>query len=337
MSGDGVQSDVAQFDVVGIGNALVDVIAHAPEAFLDTHELVKGSMTLVETERAVELYRALGSAVEMSGGSAANTMTGIASFGGRAAYIGKVSDDDLGDVFGHDLHAVGVAFRRAMAGGEAVRATPTGRCIIVVTPDAQRTMNTYLGVSSLLHPDDLDEAAIAAGAVLYMEGYLFDRDDAKAAFRRAAEIAHAHGRKVSLTLSDSFCVDRHRDDFRALVREQVDVLFGNVAELHALYENDDLDAVIAAVRAECELGVVTAGPQGSYIVSAGDVVAVPAEPVAQVIDTTGAGDLFAAGFLYGLTHGCDLAECGRLGSIAAAEVIGHVGPRPLVELRTLLG
>lgn len=306
-------------------------------------------MTLVETERAVELYRALGSAVEMSGGSAANTMTGVASFGGRAAYIGKVSSDDLGDVFGHDLHAVGVTFCRAggdraaagAAAGRAVGAapgtTPTGRCIIVVTPDAQRTMNTYLGVSSLLHPDDLDEAVIAAGAVLYMEGYLFDRDDAKAAFRRAAEVAHANGRKVSLTLSDSFCVDRHRTDFRALVRDQVDVLFGNVDELYSLYQTDDLRAVIAAVRRDCELVAITAGPRGAYIVTADEIVEVPAEPVDTVIDTTGAGDLFASGFLYGLTHGVELAECGRLGSIAAAEVIGHVGPRPLVELRTLLG
>lgn len=330
----------ATYDVVGIGNALVDVIAHAGDSFLLTHRLVKGAMTLVETERAVELYRALGSAVQMSGGSAANTMTGIASFGGRAAYIGKVSSDELGEVFGHDLHAVGVTFCRAGTSGADPdpRATqhPTGRCIIVVTPDAQRTMNTYLGVSSLLHPADLDESVIAAGAILYMEGYLFDRDDAKAAFRRAAEVAHANGRKVSLTLSDSFCVDRHRDDFRRLVREQVDVLFGNVEELYALYQTDDLADVIATVRRECELAAITAGPGGSYVVTADEVVAVPAEPVTQVIDTTGAGDLYASGFLFGLTRGADLAECGRLGSVAAAEVIGHVGPRPLVELRTLL-
>ncbi len=321
----------ARYQVVGIGNALVDVIAHADDTFLGEHQLVKGSMALVDTERALELYRALGSAVEMSGGSAANTMCGIASFGGRAAYIGKVSDDELGEVFGHDLLAVGVAFRP----GAPSPVTPTGRCIIVVTPDAQRTMNTYLGVSSLLAAADIDEEAVADGEVLYMEGYLFDRDDAKAAFRRAAEVAHEHGRRVSLTLSDSFCVDRHRDDFRLLVREQVDVLFGNEAELLSLYELDDLDAAIEAVRRDCGLVAITCGASGCIVVTADEVIAVPAESVDRVLDTTGAGDLFAAGFLHGLTTGATLAECARLGSIAAAEVIGHVGPRPLVELRTL--
>jgi sugar/nucleoside kinase (ribokinase family) len=321
-----------RYDVVGIGNALVDVIAHAGDAFLDEHALVKGSMELIDTDRAVQLYRALGTAVEMSGGSAANTMCGVASLGGRAAYIGKVSDDDLGNVFGHDMNALGVSFRRGAPEGD----TPTGRCIIVVTPDAQRTMNTYLGVSSLLSADDLDEAAIADGAVLYMEGYLFDRDDAKKAFRRAAATAHAAGRTVSLTLSDSFCVDRHRDDFAALVRDDVDILFGNGDELCSLYELDSLDDAIARVRTECELAAITAGEDGSFVVSADDVVVVPAEPVGRVLDTTGAGDLYAAGFLYGYTRALPLAECARIGSIAAAEVISHVGPRPLVELRTLL-
>lgn len=321
-----------RFDVVGIGNALVDVIAHAGDAFLEEHGLVKGAMELIDTDRAVQLYRALGTAVEMSGGSAANTMCGIASLGGRAAYIGKVADDELGAVFGHDLNALGVTFRRgAPAGG-----VPTGRCIIVVTPDAQRTMNTYLGVSSLLSADDLDEETIADGAVLYMEGYLFDRDDAKKAFRRAAQVAHEAGRRVSLTLSDSFCVDRHRHDFAALVREEVDILFGNAEELRSLYELDSLEDAIERVRTECELAAITDGRNGSYVVTADDVIKVPAEPVPRVLDTTGAGDLYAAGFLYGLTHGRTLAECGRIGSIAAAEVISHVGPRPLVELRTLL-
>ena len=322
----------SRFDVVGIGNALVDVIASAAEAFLDEHGLVKGSMELIDTERAVQLYQALGTAVEMSGGSAANTMCGVASLGGRAAYIGKVSDDELGRVFGHDLNALGVSFRRGAPSAD----TPTGRCIIVVTPDAQRTMNTYLGVSSLLCSDDLDEAAIADGAVLYMEGYLFDRDDAKKAFRRAAGVAHGAGRKVSLTLSDSFCVDRHRQDFVALVRDEVDVLFGNSDELCSLYELSSLDDAIARVRTQCELAAITAGKDGSYIVTADDVVEVPAEPVARVLDTTGAGDLYAAGFLFGYTRDLPLADCGRIGSIAAAEVISHVGPRPLVELRTLL-
>ena len=320
-------------DVVGIGNALVDVIAQASDAFLAQHELTKGSMTLIETDRAVHLYRALGSAVQMSGGSAANTMCGVASLGGRAAYIGKVSDDELGEVFGHDLRAVGVTFRP----GACTDGVPTGRSIIVVTPDAQRTMNTYLGSSSLLCVPDVDDATIADGAVLYMEGYLFDRDDAKDAFRHAASVAHAHGRQVSLTLSDSFCVDRHRDDFLALVKADVDVLFGNEAELMALYQTSSLDEAVHAVRDDCQLAAITVGADGSLIVSKDDVVQVPAQPVRRVIDTTGAGDLYAAGFLYGLTHGHDLVDCARIGSVAAAEVISHVGPRPLVELRTLLG
>ncbi len=320
------------YDVVGIGNALVDVLAQGTEAFLVDHDLVKGSMELIEMDRAVELYRALGAAVEMSGGSAANTMCGVASLGGRAAYIGKVSDDDLGRVFGHDLNAVGVAFRA----GAPSEDTPTGRCIIVVTPDAQRTMSTYLGVSSLLSADDLDEETIAGGAVLYMEGYLFDRDDAKKAFRRAASVAHASGRQVALTLSDSFCVDRHREDFVALVRDDVDVLFGNGEELQSLYEVGSLGDAIVAVRRSCELAAITAGKDGSYIVTREEVLHVSAEPVARVLDTTGAGDLYAAGFMFGLTHGRPLDECARLGSIAASEVISHVGPRPLVELRTLL-
>lgn len=321
-----------EYDVVGIGNALVDVIAHGTDDFLRSHSLVKGSMELIDASRAVYLYRALGGAAEMSGGSAANTMCGVASLGGRAAYIGKVSDDDLGQVFGHDLNAVGVTFRPGGPSDE----TPTGHCIIVVTPDAQRTMSTYLGVSSLLSADDLDESTIATGAVLYMEGYLFDRDEAKKAFRRAAGIAHANGRMVSLTLSDSFCVDRHRDDFRALVRDEVDLLFGNAEELQSLYLLTSLEDAIREIRQHAELAAITAGKEGSYVVSRDDVVHVPAEPVERVLDTTGAGDLYAAGFLFGYTQGRPLADCARLGSIAAGEVISHVGPRPLVELRTLL-
>jgi sugar/nucleoside kinase (ribokinase family) len=322
----------ATYDVVGIGNALVDVIAHAGDDFLGRHELVKGSMTLVETERAVELYRALGSAVEMSGGSAANTMCGVASFGGRAAYVGKVSDDELGRVFGHDLLAVGVTFRP----GSMSDGVPTGRCIIVVTPDAQRTMNTFLGASSLMSVPDVDTATVADGKVLYMEGYLYDRDDAKAAFRHAAQAAHSHGRLVSLTLSDSFCVDRHRDDFLSLVRDEVDLLFGNDDELLSLYQTDSFDEAVAAVRGDCALAAITVGAKGSYIITADDVLHVEAYPVRRVIDTTGAGDLYSAGFLYGYTQGRDLKECGRLGSLAASEVISHVGPRPLTELRTLI-
>ncbi|MGB0113874.1 MAG: adenosine kinase [Ilumatobacteraceae bacterium] len=323
----------ARFDVACIGNALVDVLASAEERFLDDHGLVKGSMTLVETERAIELYSALGHAVEMSGGSAANTACGIASFGGRAAYIGKVNGDDLGNVFGHDMRALGVAFNRPPGD----HGTPTGRCVIVVTPDAERTMNTYLGVSSELCVDDLDESMIADASVLYMEGYLFDRDDAKAAFRRAAEIAHEHGRIVSLTLSDSFCVDRHRADFRGLVQDSVDLLFGNHDELLSLYELDSFDEAVEALRAECDVAAITVGADGCVIVTQEELIRVDAVPVDKVLDTTGAGDLFASGFLYGLTAGADLATCGRYGSIAASEVISHVGPRPLVELRNLLG
>ena len=323
---------MSRFDVVGIGNALVDVIAHASEDFLVEHSLAKGSMSLIDPAQAAELYRAISPAVEMSGGSAANTMVGIASFGGTAAYIGKVDGDDLGAVFAHDMTAVGVRFH---TGGPAddIR---TGRCIIVVTPDAERTMNTYLGVSSQLCVDDLDEDIIASGEVLYMEGYLFDRDPAKKAFRRAAEIAHANGRLVSLTLSDSFCVDRHRADFAALVGEEVDLLFGNSDELVALYQTETLDQAIDMVRAECEMTAITVGAAGSHVVTAERVVSVGAETVEQVLDTTGAGDLYAAGFLHGLTTGCDLERCARLGSIAAAEVISHVGPRPLVPLSTLV-
>jgi sugar/nucleoside kinase (ribokinase family) len=322
----------ARFDVVGIGNALVDVIAHAPDSFIEQHGLVKGWMDLIDTDRAVQLYQALGSAVEMSGGSAANTMCGVASFGGRAAYIGKVNSDELGAVFGHDLLAVGVQFRPGAYDNEV----PTGRCIIVVTPDAERTMNTYLGASSLLTPNDIDDAAVVDGKVLYMEGYLYDRPEAKQAFRHAARIAHAAGRIVSLTLSDSFCVDRHRDDFLSLVDDEVDLLFGNEAELTSLYQTDSFDAAIGALREQCPLAAVTVGAKGSIIVTRDELIAVPAVPVRKVIDTTGAGDLYAAGFLYGLTHGHSLADSGQLGSIAAAEVISHVGPRPLIELGTLI-
>jgi sugar/nucleoside kinase (ribokinase family) len=288
-------------------------------------------MTLIETERAVELYDRLGSKIEMSGGSAANTMTGVASFGGRAAYVGKVADDDLGRVFAHDLLAVGVAFPNP----RAALGVPTGRCMIVVSPDAERTMNTYLGMSSLLGPEDIDADVVQAGQVVYLEGYLWDRPEAKEAYRKAAKLAHAAGGAVSLTLSDSFCVDRHRGDFLDLVAGEVDVLFANSDELLSLYEVDDFDAAVRAVRGHVHIAAITRGKAGSVIITADDVIAVPAEPVAEVIDTTGAGDLFASGFLSGLTRGLPLAECGRLGSIAASEVISHVGARPLVPLARL--
>jgi len=323
---------VSRIDVVAIGNALVDVLSNESHEFLEAHHLVPGAMELIDTTRAEQLYAAMGPAVEISGGSAANTLVGVASLGGSAAFIGRVADDELGAVFGHDIRAAGVDFRAKPAGG----GEPSGRCLIVVTPDAQRTMNTYLGVGSLLCPPDLDEATVAGGKVLYMEGYLYDRPAAKEAFRAAAKIAHAHHRQVSLTLSDSFCVDRHRDDFRRLVADEVDILFGNDEELKSLYEVESFGEALAAVRDDCALAAITCGPQGSVIVTAEEVIKVAAEPVERVLDTTGAGDLFASGFLYGHTHGLSLAECGRLGSIAAAEVISHVGARPLVELRTLI-
>ncbi|PIE32673.1 MAG: adenosine kinase [Ilumatobacter coccineus] len=294
--------------------------------------MVKGSMDLIDTERAIELYRGLPDAVEMSGGSAANTMCGVASFGGRAAYIGKVHTDELGAVFDHDLRAVGVHFHAGDPGADL----PTGRCIIVVTPDAERTMNTYLGASSMLAPIDLDEDLIAAGALLYMEGYLYDRPEAKQAFRRAAEVAHEADRQVSLTLSDSFCVDRHRSDFVDLVSDEVDILFGNESELIALYETSSFDEAVAEVRRHCPLTVATVGASGSLIITPDEVTEVPARPVPEVVDTTGAGDMFAAGFLHGLAQGRSHSGAAQWGSIAAAEIISHVGPRPLVPLSTLV-
>lgn len=316
-------------DVVGIGNALVDVIGHVDDGFLDTHGLVKGTMALVDTDAAVALYEAMGGGLETSGGSAANTVAGIASLGGTAGFIGKVGDDSLGAVFADDLASIGVEFRSV---GNGPAALPTGRCIIAVTPDAQRTMNTFLGVSSHLTFDDVDPGLVQSGAVLYMEGYLFDRDEAKQAFHAAAARAHGAGRVVSLTLSDAFCVDRHRDDFLSLIRAEVDLLFGNESELLSLYETADFDDAVGALRRDCHVAVVTRSEKGAVVVTHEDVLAVPAHPVAQVLDTTGAGDLFAAGFLTGFTAGFDLERCARLGAVAAAEVIGHVGPRPAVRL-----
>ncbi len=323
----------AVFDVIGIGNALVDVMTHQDDDFLAREDLVKGSMSLIDTERAVYLHKVMGAGISMSGGSAANTMTGVASFGAKACYVGKVADDDLGAEFGHDMRAVHVDFPNKPSN----LGVPTGRCLIVVTPDAERTMSTYLGMSSLLGPEDIDEDLIASGKVLYMEGYLWDRPSAKEAYRKAAKAAHAAGRLVSLTLSDSFCVDRHRADFRSLVTDDVDVLFGNVDELLSLYETTDFDQAVSMVRRDCQLAAITRGSQGSVVISADRIVDIPVEPVKHVVDTTGAGDLFAAGFLVGLTWGASLPECGRMASIAAAEVISHVGARPAVSLRRLAG
>ena len=320
-------------DVVGIGNALVDVLSQADDAMLGRQGLVKGSMHLVDEDRARALYDAMGPGVEVSGGSAANTMVGVASFGGRAHYVGKVRDDQLGEVFGHDLRATGVGYdtQRATSG------PATGRCLILVTPDAQRTMSTFLGASSRLGPADVDRALIARGRILYLEGYLFDPPDAQEAFRAAAAIAHAAGRKVALTLSDPFCVDRHRAAFLDLVQNHVDILFANEAEIRALYQVADFDSALRHVRGHCELAALTRSAEGSVLVGGGKVHTVVAHPVSAVVDTTGAGDLYAAGVLYGMSRGFDLPTCGRLGSLAAAEVIGHVGARPIVPLARLAG
>jgi sugar/nucleoside kinase (ribokinase family) len=321
-------------DVVGIGNALVDVLSHEGDEFLRRHGLVKGSMQLVDEARARELYAAMGPAVEVSGGSAANTIVGVASFGGRAHYVGKVRDDQLGEVFAHDLRSTGVGYDTP----PARRGPSTGRCLITVTPDAQRTMSTFLGASVLLAPEDVDPALIARGRILYLEGYLFDPPQAQEAFRAAAAVARAAGRQVALTLSDPFCVDRHREAFRALVDRYVDVLFSNEAEICSLYEVDgDFDAALQEVRRHGRIAVLTRSARGSVVAAGGEVHVIDAHPIETLVDTTGAGDLYAAGFLFGLSRGLDLASCGRLGALAAAEVISHVGARPLTPLATLAG
>jgi sugar/nucleoside kinase (ribokinase family) len=320
------------FDVLGIGNALVDVLSREDDAFVERLSLVKGAMTLIDTERAEELYAAMGDKTEMSGGSAGNTLAGVASFGGRAAYIGRVRDDVLGEVFAHDMKSLGVHFDAP----RAVEGDPTGRCMIVVTPDAQRTMNTYLGASSSLCTDDLDLDVVRASKITFLEGYLFDRPEAKVAFGAAARAAHEAGRKVALSLSDGFCVDRHREDFVALVDQGVDVLFANEDEITRLYGTSSFEEAVDTVRGVCEIAALTRGRHGSVVVTADDEVAVEAHQVPKRVDTTGAGDLYASGFLYGLTQGKELGDCGRLGSMAAAAVIGHTGARPGLSLDQLL-
>ncbi|MDP1818400.1 MAG: adenosine kinase [Acidimicrobiales bacterium] len=319
------------FDVVGIGNALVDVLSHEEDAFLEANGLVKASMTLIDTDRAEALYAAMSQGLEMSGGSAANTIAGIASFGGRAAYIGRVFDDELGTVFAHDMRATGAVFRSV----PATEGPPTGRCLIVVTPDAQRTMNTYLGSSEFLGPEHVDEALIASAQVTYLEGYLFDRAPAQEAYWKASQAAHEAGRRVSLTLSDTFCVERHRAAWRDLVADQVDILFANEEEAKVLYEVDTFDEALAAARADVEVAAVTRGGKGSVVARGDEVAEVAAHPVEKVIDTTGAGDLYAAGFLFAFTSGRSMADCGRFGSVAASAVIGHTGPRPGLSLAQL--
>lgn len=311
-------------DVVGIGNAIVDVLTHADDAFLSDQSLDKGSMTLIDTARAEALYAAMGPAVESSGGSAANTMAGLASLGASGGFIGKVRDDQLGSIFRHDITSGGTVYRVA----PATEGDPTARCLIFVTPDAQRTMATYLGASIAFGPDDLDLELVGAGKVLYLEGYLWDAPPAKAAFLKAAEAARAAGAKIALSLSDAFCVDRHRESFRELVDGHVDILFANESEILSLYEARDFDAAVEAVRGHCEVAALTRSEKGSLVLSGGRADEVSAMTLGPLVDTTGAGDAYAAGFLYGYSRGLDLPTCGRYGSLAAGEVITHMGPRP---------
>lgn len=323
----------ARIDVVALGNALVDVLSHEDHDFVDAVGIEHGAMTMVDLARSDEIYAAMGSGTEVSGGSAANTVAGVASFGGAAAFVGKVRDDQMGTVFRHDLRSVGVAFDTPAA----AEGPSTGRCLVVVTPDAQRSMSTYLGIAPDIRPADIDEDLVADAAVTYLEGYLWDQPDAKAAIVKASEAARRAGRRVAFTLSDPFCVDRHRDEFWDLVADHVDVLFANEVEIRSLTQADDFDDALQAIRGRCEIAVLTRSEHGSVVVAGDEVHVVGAEAVDDVVDTTGAGDLFAAGFLFGLTHGHDLHACARLGAVAAAEVIGHLGARPLVPLSKVAG
>ena len=316
------------FDVLCIGNAIVDVIAKVDEGFVIRHGLVKGSMNLIDEARAEQLYADMGQAIEISGGSAGNTAAGIASLGGRAAYFGKVKNDQLGAIFQHDMRAQGVSFDTK----PAVDGPATARSFILVTPDSERTMNTYLGACVNFTTADVDANAVEAAHVTYMEGYLWDRPEAKEAFKLAAKIARAAGRKTSITLSDSFCVERHRDSFLDLIRNDIDIVFANETEIKSLYQTDSFDEARQAIARHCPIAVLTRSEAGCVVVSGIEVLASPAHPVSKVIDVTGAGDLFAAGFLFGFTHGRSLRESARIGSMAAAEVISHIGARPEVNL-----
>jgi sugar/nucleoside kinase (ribokinase family) len=318
------------YDVVAVGNALVDVLAHSDDAFLEAQGLHKGAMRLIDAEEADRLYGAMGPGVEASGGSVANTAVGVASFGGRSAYIGKVRDDELGRIFRHDIRAIGVEFDVP----PATSGPPTGRSLIIVTSDAERTMNTFLGIAALLAPEDIDAEVIARSSVTYCEGYLWDVEVAKQAIRTAMDAARSAGRRVAMSLSDGFCVERHRDEFRDLVEQRVDILFGNETEVCSLYQCDG-EGAIDRLRGRCELAFVTRGAAGSVVVAGDDIHVVDSHPAGAIIDKTGAGDMYAAGVLYGLTHGHDVVAAARLGSMAASEVIGHFGPRPQVPLAVL--
>jgi sugar/nucleoside kinase (ribokinase family) len=322
----------ARFDVLGIGNAIVDVIARTEDDFLIGHNMRKGSMQLIDEAQAARIYDAMGPAVEVSGGSAANTIVGAAGLGARAAFIGKVKDDELGRVFAHDIRAAGVSF----ATPPASAGPSTARCYVLVTPDGERTMNTYLGAAQDLHPKDIDADTVAVAQILYLEGYLWDPPHAKEAFLKAAKIAHDAGRDVALTLSDAFCVDRYRAEFLDLIRTgTVDLVFANERELHSLYLTADFDAAVSALRNDARAAVVTRSGRGCVVITREETDAVPAYPVERVVDATGAGDLFAAGFLVGLARGADYRTAARLGALAAAEVIQHLGARPEASLKDL--
>lgn len=327
----------ASYGLLTIGNALVDVLSPTTDAFIEDQDtrfgnMKKNSMNLIEEERALQLYDAMGPATQASGGSAANTLAAFCSFGGKGVYIGKIGNDPIGEFFRHDMKAIGADhFTPPTETG-----TATGRSMILITPDGARTMNTFLGAAVELGPDDIDSAIVSDSLVTYLEGYLFDKPAAMEAFYKAAKIAHEAGRKVSLSLSDPFCVGRHRDAFRDLVENHIDILFANEDEAKSLYEVDRLEDVYPLIKDKCEIVAITRSEKGSVILHGQDIITVAAEPVAAVVDTTGAGDMYAAGFLYGYSEGMDLKECGRLGSLAAGEVISHIGPRPIVNLKDLI-
>jgi len=321
-----------ELGVVGIGNAIVDVLVQIDDMFLKKHKLEKGHMTLIEEDEAKNLYQTMGPAIEMSGGSAANTIAAYASLGGSSGFIGKVSNDQLGDVFKHDIQSAGVYFEtQPLEDGP-----PTARSHILVTPDAERTMCTFLGSSVWFSPSDLNQKLIESAEIIYLEGYLFDRSRAKAAFTIASEIAHTAEKKVALTLSDSFCVQRHREEFIELVKNHIDILFCNEDEIKTLFETLDLEDAVSAIKGCCDLVIITQGSNGSLIISGDEELHVPACPVQEIIDTTGAGDLYAAGFLFGYTQKLPLLTCGKMGAIAAAEVIQHLGARVQTDLKNLV-
>lgn len=321
-----------KYQVVGIGNAMVDVLARADDGFLDTAGVQKGIMQLIDMDRAVDLYDRIGPAKEISGGSAANTIAGIAQLGGRTAYVGKVKDDQLGAIFAHDLRAQGADYATRLAPKTEV--AETGRCIVIVTPDGERSMNTYLGVTEFLSPDDIDDAQMADADWIYLEGYRFDGPDSHAAFAKAIAACKGAGGRVSITLSDPFCIARHRDAFATMIRDHVDLLFCNRAEMLAMYQTTDFEVALDRAAAEVDMVACTDSGNGVHILSNGARWHVPAVPT-NIVDATGAGDLFAAGFLWGLTAGYDLESCGKMGNLAASEVISHIGARPETDLRTL--